>query len=298
MGTIGYMGTGSKSRVDTGSDGRAPDARGTVSLGRYLSDQARTILDGRTALLEGADPVHGTRVAIRRLRATLRVYAEFLDLSPADVSHLDAELSWYAGVWGAVRDIQVQRPILAAVVADLPLPAADRTAAADAIDAALGRREDAARAALSDTFASDRHRALAEALGRWAEDPPTHAAVRVSELTAAADRAADRAHRRTRRAIARGEPDLIHRARKTVKRARYANEVAGSGQRRMRRRLRRLTGLQDGLGEYQDAVVTAEFAESLAAEVDPPTVFVLGMVHLRALDRAGHLRRQAIEPPS
>lgn len=280
----------SKSRLDDHPDG-------TTSLGRYVTAQAGTILDGRAALLAGDDVVHGTRVAIRRLRAVLRVYAEFLDLSPTDVDRLDAELSWYAGVWGAVRDVQVQRPIVAALVDGLPLPPETRATAAKAIDTALARREDAARDTLAQTFDSARHRDLAESLERWAGDPPTRALVRASDLAAAGDRAADRAHRRTRRAIARGEPELIHRARKTVKRARYANEVAGGRRGRVRRRLLRLTGLQDGLGEYQDAVVTAELAESLAPEVDPATTFVLGMVTLRARERAEALREGAMSAP-
>lgn len=293
------MGPRSKSR--SGSRSTAAEVNrsaGAEALARYVATQSRIILDGRVSLLAGENPVHGTRVAIRRLRAILRVYADFLDLSPAEAAHLDSELSWYAGVWGAVRDIQVQRPIIAALVDDLPLSPTARTSAPPEIARALDRREDAARGDLDDTFASERHRDLADALDRWGELPPVRAAVRRRDLSAAGDRAADRAHRRTSRAIARGEPELIHRARKTVKRARYANEVTAAGRREVERRLRRLTGLQDGLGDYQDAVVTAEFAESLAAQVDPPTAFVLGMAHIRALDRAEVLRRRATTEPT
>lgn len=267
---------------------------GKTSLGTYIAAQCRTILEGRDTLLGGEDPVHGTRVAIRRLRAILRIYPNFLDLTEAQIAHLDSELSWYAGVWGEVRDVQVQRPIVAELVADLPLSAEARSTAPDAIDTALASRESAARDELARSFESDRHRELADALERWVDDPPTKARVRRSELAAAGDRAADRANKRTRRAIARGEPELIHRARKTVKRARYANEVAAAGRRPVRRRLRQLSGMQDNLGEYQDAVVTADLAESLVADVDPPTAYVLGMVRLRALDRAEHLRRRTI----
>jgi CHAD domain-containing protein len=73
----------------------------------YLNTQIDQIVAGDIGLRRGQDPIHDTRVAIRRLRSTLRVFAHELD-GPA-IGDLDSELRWFAGLLGDVRDCQVQR---------------------------------------------------------------------------------------------------------------------------------------------------------------------------------------------
>src|SRR5215208_7782919 len=85
-------------------------AGGTVvgrAVASYLKEQIATIFDGDLGLRRGSDPVHDTRVAMRRLRSTLRVFGKLLD-RPA-TGHVDGELKWFAGLLGEVRDCQVQR---------------------------------------------------------------------------------------------------------------------------------------------------------------------------------------------
>jgi inorganic triphosphatase YgiF len=65
-------------------------------------DQIEAIFDGDMGLRRGQDPMHDTRVAIRRLRSTIRVFGKLLDRSAA--GHLDEELKWFAGLLGEVRD--------------------------------------------------------------------------------------------------------------------------------------------------------------------------------------------------
>src|SRR4051812_46009345 len=51
--------------------------------------------------------VHQRRVAPRRFRSVLRVFADLFE--PVWARHLDGELKWYAAKLGAVRDLQVMR---------------------------------------------------------------------------------------------------------------------------------------------------------------------------------------------
>ena len=87
-------------------------------LGGYLAEQDDALIAGDLTLRRGLGGIHPTRVATRRLRSTLRVFADFLD--PARAQAFDAELSWYAGLLGGVRDREVQRARFTAAIAELP----------------------------------------------------------------------------------------------------------------------------------------------------------------------------------
>ncbi|PRC42048.1 hypothetical protein C6A85_000000112495, partial [Mycobacterium sp. ITM-2017-0098] len=87
-------------------------------LSGYLAEQIGHILDGLVGLREGTDPIHDTRVAIRRVRSTLRVFKKLLDPDAAPV--MEEELKWFAGVLGDVRDAQVQQGRLRAALDDIP----------------------------------------------------------------------------------------------------------------------------------------------------------------------------------
>jgi len=80
--------------------------RATQALLGYLNTQIDRITAGDVALRHGEDPIHDTRVAIRRLRSTLRVFGKLFDESAS--GDLDNELTWYAALLGDVRDCQVQ----------------------------------------------------------------------------------------------------------------------------------------------------------------------------------------------
>ncbi|MBV8348619.1 MAG: CHAD domain-containing protein, partial [Mycolicibacterium sp.] len=83
------------------------DTPAAGAVADYLTAQIDQIVAGDIGLRRGRDPIHDTRVAIRRLRSTLRVFAKLLD--PAEVGDLDVELKWFAGLLGDVRDCQVQQ---------------------------------------------------------------------------------------------------------------------------------------------------------------------------------------------
>src|SRR6266699_3130798 len=69
---------------------------------------------------EGEDPlhVHQMRVATRRMRAALRLFA---DVQPAEAGGLNDELNWIAGQLGAARDLDVQVRRLREAAAELGL---------------------------------------------------------------------------------------------------------------------------------------------------------------------------------
>ncbi|WP_206510255.1 CHAD domain-containing protein [Rhodococcus sp. KRD197] len=89
------MTTSTKPSTSTRDAGAAPVAA-------YVREQISAIRGGDAALRRGEDPIHATRVAIRRLRSTVRVFGGAFD--PAVATGLDEELSWYAGILGHVRD--------------------------------------------------------------------------------------------------------------------------------------------------------------------------------------------------
>jgi inorganic triphosphatase YgiF len=86
---------------------RSSTAPATRALMDYLNAQIDQIVAGDIGLRRGQDPIHDTRVAIRRLRSTLRVFGKLLDQSA--VGDMDGELRWFAGLLGEVRDCEVQQ---------------------------------------------------------------------------------------------------------------------------------------------------------------------------------------------
>ena len=62
--------------------------------------------------------VHPTRVAVRRLRSTIRVFADLFE--PSEAEHLEEELVWWADLLGRVRDLDILAERQAALLAELP----------------------------------------------------------------------------------------------------------------------------------------------------------------------------------
>ena len=89
-----------------------PDTVGDL-VGSYLRTQCRVILGAETALRAGEDVVHPTRVAIRRLRSTLRVFGELVEPpagegwrtsspgGPVSSERFGISTSWSRGCWAS-----------------------------------------------------------------------------------------------------------------------------------------------------------------------------------------------------
>ena len=145
--------------------------RGTVGalVVDYLAQQCVVIACNDIALRVGEQVVHKTRVAVRRLRSTLRIFGDVMQ--PEQSSALDAELRWYADLLGAVRDCEVLAARLTEQIAQLPAQYTLGPISAQVGETLTLDRRTAA-AALSEGMASDRYLQLLGTLRIWRTSPP------------------------------------------------------------------------------------------------------------------------------
>ncbi len=239
----------------------------------------------------GGDPesLHKLRVAVRRLRAFLRVSRSILD--PEWTDELRAELKWLGGALGAVRDRDV---LLIHIRAQAEtLPSSSDTAALGLIVEGIEREREAARAEMLEAMSSPRY---LELLGRIeiAGEAPRWNGVRRSVR-----KLAGREFRKLERAIKAlgAEPSdaELHGVRIRGKRARYAGELAeASVGKKARRFVARAKNVQDVLGEHQDAVVADErLRELVHSQSNPQLALVAGRLIERQRERMLRARAEA-----
>ena len=241
-------------------------------IGAYLTEQCTVIIDSEAPLRAGENVIHTTRVAVRRFRSTIRVFAELFD--PEEAARLEEELVWWATLLGNVRDMDILMQRQAALLAELPaeliLGPVEST-----IQAELAVRRKQAMDALLDTLNSERYRKLIAMIHHWRADPPFTAAAEASAdaIDYAIKKARKKADKRLARAVAArlaDEPsdELFHRARKASKRHRYAVEAAvpvwGAKAEKI---ISQRKDLQDLLGNHQDSIVSAAFLRELGARL-------------------------------
>jgi CHAD domain-containing protein len=241
-------------------------------VGDYLSEQCTVIIDSENQLRAGENIIHPTRVAVRRLRSTIRVFSELFD--PSEAAHLEEELVWWAGLLGSVRDIDILAQRQAALLDELP---AELTLGpvASTIQAELAVRRKQATDAMLEALDSERYRKLVGLVHHWRSDPPFTAAADAppDSIDSAIKKARKKVGRRLSNAVSAlraGEPsdELFHRARKASKRHRYAVEAAlpvwgGKADKIISQR----KDLQDLLGNHQDSIVSAAFLRELGGRL-------------------------------
>jgi CHAD domain-containing protein len=238
----------------------------------------------------GSDPesLHKLRVAVRRLRAFLRVSRSILDREWTD--ELRAELKWLGGALGAVRDRDVLLIHIRAQAETLP---SSDTAALGLIVEAIEREREAARAEMLEAMSSPRY---LELLGRIevAGEAPRWNGVRRSVR-----KLAGKEFRKLERAIkvlgAEPSDAELHGIRIRGKRARYAGELAESSVgKRASRFVTLAKRVQDVLGEHQDAVVADErLRELVLSESNPQLALVAGRLIERQRERMLRARAEA-----
>jgi CHAD domain-containing protein len=239
----------------------------------YLAEQCRVLIDAEPQLHAGEPVVHTTRVAVRRLRSTLRTCAELFDHGRSEA--LERELVWWAGLLGAVRDLDILAERMSVHLSNLPVelvlgPVANTIATEIAAQRKVQFDE------VTDAMDSPRYRALVIELHRWQSAPPFTdaadvAATRIGQYVARADK---KLHKRIEEAAEacrtndEHADELLHRARKTSKRHRYVVELAlpalGAKAEQIVARRKKL---QDVLGDFQDSHVAAAFIRELGARV-------------------------------
>jgi triphosphatase len=231
-----------------------------------------------TRLGEDPEELHDMRVATRRLRAALDLFAEVL---PIRSRNFRGELGWLAGVLGAVRDLDVQLESQAAMVE----PGQEELWAD--LTALLTRERDAARAALLAALDSARWERLVSGMASMVQQGPFRrsAATRLAALVTVPDLICSRhaaVIKAARRAKRSGEAADFHRLRIRCKRLRYSLEFGAElYDGRTNRYTRQLSKLQNQLGLMQDAEVAATRLADLAtgeANLPASTIFVMGGV--------------------
>jgi CHAD domain-containing protein len=229
----------------------------------YLATQCLAIVNGDLGLRLGRSVVHPTRVAVRRLRSTLRVFGPLFD--PAQASQLEQELVWYAGLLGEVRDREVLSARLLAQVAQLPPDFVLGPVAAH-IESTLHEEKGRYLKRVTEALRSERYLALLTTVEQWRKAPAfTEAATEPGAAVKAYVKKAERKLYR-RLAAAGADVEALHRARKAGKRFRYAAELSEPVLgKRAARSVSEGKALQELLGEHQDSVVSAAFLRSQGA---------------------------------
>jgi CHAD domain-containing protein len=274
------LGDGHVSAVEPGTVGELVAA--------YVASQCDVLASNDVGIRTGTPAVHKTRVAARRLRSTLRIFSDVFDSAAAE--ELDNELQWYADLLGEVRDRDILSNRLTKQIAELP-PDYVRGGVEAEITKTLGAERQAALDRLNEEMRTARYKHLVQLLRRWRAAPPFAAAAAEDNAEAIryVEKAKQKADKRLRKAG--DEIEKLHRARKAMKRARYAAELVEPADSQMKSIEREAEELQTVLGEHQDATVSAAFLATISADRDGQLDgFTYGILLANELNRAARIR--------
>jgi triphosphatase len=249
-----------------------------------------------TRIGDDAEDLHDMRVATRRLRAALSIFAGVL---PVRFARYRDELGWVADELGAVRDLDVQLEQLD----DWMRQSTQEDAAALAPLRGLldVQRVDARHRMLTALDSGRYERLVAGFAGALRRGPlRTSVASRQAALGVAPDLIVDRYRRirkAGRKALRSPSPPALHQLRIRGKRLRYALEfLSPLYPAEASPLVKRLVKLQDILGLHQDADVAVGRLRSLVAEhgsaLEPATVFAMGIVARRYGEQQEQLRER------
>lgn len=253
----------------------APAKAGTASLDpgwspaeaarRSLASAIEQLQANEEGVLASDDPefVHQLRVALRRMRSTLRAYRKALE--PGFEDGVREDLKWITGVAGTARDLDVLSQ------ETLPAMARDGAEADAGFKRRVEARRRAARIRLREALRSSRYALLMLTLARWLGLPATPAPGRRVKLARFGGKVAAKHHHalvEAAKGFADLEPGQRHEVRIAGKRLRYVVQGFESlfPQQAVGAYLQTLSALQDDLGAANDATVALGLIESL----DPP----------------------------
>ncbi|MGD9798292.1 MAG: CHAD domain-containing protein [Acidimicrobiia bacterium] len=238
-----------------------------------------------------AEGVHQARVATRRLRSDLRVFAALLD--PIWAETLRDDLQSLGRTLGEVRDTDV---LLLRFRRQLDeLDAVDWPPALALLEVLRAQRA-RAMSSLLDELGSRSYLVLLDRLVAAAggDVPFTELAGHPArEFLPGLARAPYRALTKAARSLDPEPADAdLHRLRIKAKRARYAAELAAGVVGRPAQKLAdRLGALQDVLGDHQDACVARTWLRGAARGQDPAVVLVAGeLMEMQRAEALAHRR--------
>jgi inorganic triphosphatase YgiF len=267
------------------------------ALGEILHNCLLQMQANERGVLAGdVESLHQMRVGLRRLRAALAMVEGVVQLPEP----MAADIEWLAGELGEARNWDV---FLESVLPGLPLAEEHKPALAR-VEAAAREEADRHRARVRSAVGSPRYTALLLALGGWiAGKGWQHTALPADPLEQKVAKAAPKLvqHAAARvRKRARGydlkRPECLHKVRIAAKKERYAREffAALSHDRKATRRHDLLSGMQDELGEINDAFVARELVAQLRDWVPQEAGllgFIEGVLAERARDAMPRVRR-------
>jgi CHAD domain-containing protein len=241
-------------------------------VGAYLAEQCAVIIEAEPKLRAGENVIHVTRVAVRRMRSTIRVFADLFD--EAKAAQLEEELVWWAELLGAVRDLDILQASMTTRIADLP-PELVLGPVESTIQTEIASQRKLGMDAVLAAMDSGRYGEFMDLVKDWRNDPPwtDEADASADEVTRYVKRADKKVNKRLAAAVAARQAsedgdELFHRARKAGKRHRYAVEATiplwGSKAEKI---VADRKDLQDVLGHHQDRIVQAGFLRDLGTRL-------------------------------
>ncbi|MBI3386708.1 MAG: CHAD domain-containing protein [Deltaproteobacteria bacterium] len=271
------------------------------ALRQIVALQSQRLRQHDSGTRRGEDPeaLHSMRVAVRRLRAAVRIFAVAIPIRQREAFR--RELHWLGESLGGVRDLDVQLVALRTYRASLS--PAQRGGLAW-LEPHVRRERTRRRGAMLVALDSRRYAILLTRLERFATGPrgPAQPAAAHDLLATAGRRILGRGAKRLLQrgnAIAAGDHDVtpedLHALRIRAKRVRYLleflRELTGKPGRRL---VKRLIRLQDLLGAHQDAVVATAFLHQAtsAAPMESAGLLALGAYTEHQRQRAANARTE------
>jgi CHAD domain-containing protein len=265
-------------------------------LRRHFS--AMIVAEPGTILGDEIEELHSMRVACRRLRAALMLFADVL---PSTAANLRQDLAQLGQTLGRVRDLDVQLAQLAQWQVAVGEP--DRPQL-EPLRRLLEQQRGDARTVLLEALHSQAHAAFMRRFSRFLR--ARHLSRDRLSATPAKSLAPDLIERRfrsVRKAAGRigphAQPSDYHRLRIRCKQLRYTLEFSSDlypGQ--TATLIKRLVDLQDILGLHQDADIAIDRLRQLAAQhgrdLPPETVFAMGEIAARYRHEMDRLQALAL----
>lgn len=232
------------------------------------------------------DEVHALRVAARRLRVALKLFRRLL---PSDTAtRLRNDLRAFARALGEVRDLDVYMDNFRAYAKDMSPKARNELSVYELF---LRRERAEARSRMAAVFASSRYQTLVEAATKLVAAGPNAGALRrwrsLSVRTGVRQslrKSLGSVRRLGNRLVKRATPRELHMLRIRAKRLRYELEFFSHVYPALSKPAAAVKGLQDLLGEHQDASeATARLRRYTAAlrTQDPTALLPPALAELR-----------------
>jgi len=278
-----------------------PELNAGMSAGRAFTLIGRACLRHLVANVPATidrdvEALHQMRVALRRLRASISLFSDFV--SDDRIDAIKTELRWLAREFGPARDldtfiIETLRPMRKQHPSQPGLVSIGRMFARERLKG-YRRAQEAVKSARFRSLVLDTAEWLEAGSWSTSEDPLTRARREIPIEIHAAEQLSRRRKRIRRKGakIAQLSPEQLHRLRIQVKKARYAAEFFSStysgkrSARRCTRILKSLGQLQNCLGGINDVVtrkslfadIIARPARRLSAEQNRHRAYAAGLI--------------------